>query len=59
MKIDKATIDHNALRLMDGMTTDMFGMTRGEGTENISQDIVMYCRGVIDLADKLKKVIEA
>lgn len=54
MKIDAETINHNALRLIAEVTTDMWG----DGMDSMAKDAVMYTRGIIEMADALKEVLK-
>lgn len=54
MKIDEMSIDHNALKCIEDAVTDVWGL---EADCVINKDAVMYIRGVLDLANELKKVL--
>lgn len=58
MKIDEESINHNAVGLIkDVMPWDMCGE---HGDDNISRAMTLgYIQGICDLAEELKKVLDA
>lgn len=59
MKIDRECIDHNVVRLTKDLTECVYDFV-SDDTKNIWALITLiHIRGVIDLAEELKKVIDA
>lgn len=55
MKIDELSIDHNALKCIEDAVTDVWAL---EVDSVINKDIVMYVRGVLDMANAMKEVLK-
>ena len=56
MKIDEASINHNAVRLIKELQIwDMFDAT--ESDHNLRIMALGYVQGICELADELKKVL--
>ena len=54
MKIDEATINHNAVRLVKGMAYEAWETS---DIEHFPQMQIAYVNGVMELAEELKKVL--
>lgn len=59
MKIDEASINHNAMNIISGLVTDSYSMIDDKTDEERGIFLMMIgeIQGVIDLANELKKVL--
>ena len=59
MKIDEASINHNALNLISGLVTDSYSIIDDKSDEERGFFLMTLgeIQGVIDLANELKKVL--
>ena len=59
MKIDEASINHNALNLISGLVTDSYAIIDDKSDEERGFFLMTLgeIQGVIDLANELKKVL--
>lgn len=59
MKIDKSCIDHNANRLVNEIVLYMWDNLKNENREEVALVNLAYIRGVMDMAEAMKKVLDA
>lgn len=59
MKIDKACIDHNALRIIGENVLPWEMSEQNDNTDHQRLITLGYVRGVLDLAAMLKEVLKA
>lgn len=61
MKIDEASINHNAMNIISGLVTDSYSMIDDKTDEErgIFLMTIGEIKGVIDLADEMKKALKA
>lgn len=57
MKIDEASINHNALRLIDDIVT--WDLSGNEEMHDIQLMTLGYIKGITDMAEALKEVLKA
>lgn len=59
MKIDKECIDHNVALLTKELTESLYDMAGDEHAATWALMTLANIRGVIELAEELKKVVDA
>lgn len=61
MKIDEASINHNAMNIISGLVIDSYSMIDDKTDEErgIFLMTIGEIKGVIDLADEMKKALKA
>lgn len=60
MKIDESCINHNALRLIGEMVSELYEFTdKDESMENMRIATLGEIRGICQMADAMKEVLKA
>lgn len=60
MKIDEACINHNVVRLVDEMTSELYEFTdKSDNMDNMRVATLGEIRGMCQLANALKEVLRA
>lgn len=60
MKIDEASIEHNAMNLIRDITSFAYDSIGDSSKDKLTRDAYLYSiQGIVEFADKLKEVLRA